>query len=67
MMIDTLGAMCLNRVMTTTDADLATLRDAHYAAATTKDAYNIDAKAWQARETAFNAWAKASNLRESVK
>jgi hypothetical protein len=46
--------------MTPNEADLAALRDAHYAAATAEDAYNIDAKAWQTRETAFNAWAKAS-------
>jgi hypothetical protein len=46
--------------MTPTEADLAALRDAHYAAATAWGAYNIDAKAWRTRETAFNAWAKAS-------
>jgi hypothetical protein len=46
--------------MTQTAPDLETLRDAHYAAATAEDAYNIDAKAWQTRETAYNAWAKAS-------
>jgi hypothetical protein len=46
--------------MTLTEADLAALRDAHYAAATACGAYDIDAKAWQTRETAFNEWAKAS-------
>jgi hypothetical protein len=49
-----------NVYMTPTDTDLATLSDARYAAATVADAYTIGTAAWEARETAYNAWAAAS-------